>query len=147
MDGELFIQAMYVYGRSKALELREIASELTDTEIIDQELFIPTWHEGQQILNAVVQYEGQVYRVLQAHDSTGNPNWNPALSPALFGICHTTNAAKAKPWVMPSGTSGMYYLNECYIDGNGIVWRQIYDGGNIYDAVTLPERWEQVSFS
>ena len=138
---------MYNYGREKALELRANASQLTDTEIIDQELFIPTWREGQQVLNAVVQYEGQVYRVLQAHDSTGNSAWNPAATPALFGVCHTTNAAKAKPWVAPSGTSGMYYLDECYIDGNGIVWRQTYDGGNVYDATTLPERWEQVSFS
>lgn len=146
MDSELLIQAMYAYGRSKALELRENAPQLTDTEIIEQETFIPTWREGPQVLNAVVRHEGQVYRVLQAHDSTGNPAWNPAAAPALFGICHTTDPFRAKPWAAPMGTSGMYYLNECYIDDNGNVWRQIFDGANVYDAATVPARWEMVDF-
>ena len=143
LDSDILIQAAYNYGREKALELREEAPTLTDTEVIDQELFIPTWHEGFQPLGAVVQFEGQVYRVIQEHDSTGNWYWNPSASPALFSICHTKNPFKAKPWVSPYGTSGMYYLDECYIDGN-TVWKQIYDGENVYDAVTLPERWVEV---
>lgn len=139
----ILIEAMYAYGRSKALELREEAPELTDTEVIEQETFIPTWREGPQIFEAPVKYEGQVYRTLQTHDSTGNPGWNPAASPALFGVCHTKNPADAKPWVQPQGISGMYYKDECYTDGE-TVWRQVYDGGNVYDAATLPERWEAV---
>ena len=145
LDSQVLIEAMYNYGRQKALELRAVAPELTDTEVIEQELFIPTWHEGQQILDAVVKYEGQVYRVLQAHDSTGNPSWNPASSSALFGICHTKNPLKAKPWVAPMGTSGLYYLDECYVDIYGTVWKQIFDGGNVYDAATVPERWEMAN--
>lgn len=145
LDSQVLIEAMYNYGRQKALELRAAAPELTDTEVIEQELFIPTWHEGQQILDAVVKYEGQVYRVLQAHDSTGNPSWNPASSSALFGVCHTKNPLKAKPWVAPMGTSGLYYLDECYVDIDGIIWKQIFDGGNVYDAATVPERWEVVN--
>ena len=147
MDNTILNEAMYHYGREKALELRADAPELTDTEIIDQELFIPTWHEGIQILDAPVQYEGQVYRVIQAHDSTGNSNWNPATSPSLFSICHTKNPYKAKPWFPPTGTSGMYYLGDCYIDENEIIWCQIYDGDNVYDAATLPERWIQVDLN
>ena len=135
---------MYAYGRNKALDLRDEAPELTDTEVIEQELFIPTWREGPQIFEAPVKYEGQVYRVLQAHDSTGKPDWNPAASPALFSICHSKDPACAKPWVQPQGISGMYYKDECYVDSEGVVWRQVYDGGNVYDAATLPERWEQV---
>lgn len=144
MDSTLLIEAMYAYGRNKALDLRDEAPELTDTEVIEQELFIPTWREGPQIFEAPVKYEGQVYRVLQAHDSTGNPGWNPAATPALFGICHSKDPAYAKPWAAPMGISGMYYKDECYVDGEGVVWRQVYDGGNVYDAATLPERWEQV---
>lgn len=145
MDREMFIEAAYNYGRTKALELRAAAAELTDTEVIEQELFIPTWREGPQVAGAPVQYEGQVYRVLPpGHDSTGNPAWNPADTPALFGVCHTKDPYKAKPWVNPYGTSGMYYKDECYVDDEGVVWRQVYDGGNVYDAATLPERWEAV---
>ena len=144
MDNELLVAAMYAYGRSKALELREEAPTLTDTEVIERELFIPTWREGEHIIGDVVKQDEQVYRTLQTHDSTGNPAWNPAASPALFGICHTKNPADAKPWVQPQGTSGMYYKDDCYVDNEGVVWRQVYDGGNVYDAAALPERWEAV---
>ena len=131
MDRDLLIQAMYAYGRNKALDLRDEAPELTDTEVIEQELFIPTWREGPQVAGAPVKDEVQVYRVLQAHDSTGNPGWNPAASPALFSICHSKDPAYAKPWATPMGTSGMYYKDECYRDDEGVAWRQVYDGGNV----------------
>ena len=147
MDSELFVQAMYAYGRSKALELRAAAPELTDTEVIDQELFIPTWKEGVHTIGDPLQYEGQVYRVLQTHDSTGNSTWNPVDLPSLFSICHTKNPFKAKPWITPQGISGMYELGDCYIDDEGIVWRQIYNDNNVYDAATLPERWEEVDLN
>lgn len=144
MDSTVLNEAMYAYGRSKALELRANAPELTDTEVIDQELFIPTWREGVHEAGSPVRQGEQVYRTIQTHDSTGNPAWNPADAPALFGICHTKDPAKAKPWAAPMGISGLYYKDECYVDGEGTVWRQVYDGGNEYDAATLPERWEAV---
>lgn len=144
MDNTIMNEAMYAYGRSKALELREAAPELTDTEVIDAELFIPTWREGVHEAGSPVRQGEQVYRTIQTHDSTGNPAWNPADAPALFGICHTKDPAKAKPWVSPHGISGLYYKDECYVDGEGTVWRQVYDGGNEYDAVALPSRWEVV---
>lgn len=147
MDNITLNEAMYNYGREKALELREEAPTLSDSDLINQELFIPTWRQGPQILDAPVRYEGQVYRVLQAHDSTNNSDWTPLNTPALFGICHTKYPDKAKPWVQPYGTSGMYYQNDCYIDDEGIIWQQIYDGGNVYDAMTLPERWKQVDLT
>lgn len=145
MDRDFIIQALYYYGQKKALELREEAPTLTDTQVIDQEIFIPHWKEGPHTAGDPLQYEGQVYRVLQTHDSTNNPTWNPVDLPSLFSICHTKDPYKAKPWASPAGTSGMYELGDCYIDGENIVWRQIYDGGNVYDAATLPERWEQVN--
>lgn len=137
-------EAMRLYGWTKARELRAEAHSLTDTELMDQDDFIPVWHPGAWGLGAPCQHEGQVYRVLQAHDSTGNDSWNPASVPALFGLCHTTNPAKARPWVPPSGTSGVYKLGECYRDERGCVWRQVYDGDNVYDAATVPDRWELV---
>lgn len=141
---EYIKEAMRLYGWTKARELRAAAATMTDTEIIDQEDFIPVWVPGPWAAGAPVQYEGQVYRVLQAHDSTGNASWSPDQVPALFGLCHTKNPAKAKPWVQPLGTSGAYKLGECYKDAQGRVWKQIYDGDNVYDAATVPDRWELV---
>ena len=144
MNREQRIEAAYNYGREQALALRTQAPELTDTEVIDKEAFIPAWREGVQVLGAPVAYMDQVYRVLQAHDSTGNPGWNPVDTPALFGLCHTTNPMKAKPWVAPLGTSGVYKLDECYVDGDDIVRQQIFDGDNVFDAVAMPNYWKIV---
>ena len=118
---------------------------MSGTEIIDQEIFIPEWKPADyQTVGAPVRYAGQVYKVLQAHDSTSNPDWTPAATPALWSVCHTTDPAKAKPWLEPQGTSGMYYKDECYRADDGMVYRQIYDGDNVYNAEAMPDRWETV---
>lgn len=118
---------------------------MSGTEIIDQELFVPEWKPANyQIVGAPVRHGGQVYKVLQAHDSTAHPDWTPAATPALWSICHTTDPTKAKPWAEPQGTSGMYYKDECYRADDGMVHRQTYDGGNVYDAAAMPDRWEAV---
>ena len=38
----------------------------------------------------------------------------------------------------------MYYKDECYLADDGTVYRQIYDGDNVYDAAAMPDRWEAV---
>ena len=126
MNNNDLTAGMYAYGQSKARELRSNAPNMTDAEITAAESYIPEWN----------------YRTLQTHDSSANPNWTPEATPALFGIMHTTDPAKAKAWVAPLGTSGIYSLGECYKDGSGKVWRQIYNGDNVYDAVAMPDRWE-----
>ena len=60
LDRDFIIQALYYYGQKKALELREEAPTLTDTEVIDQEIFIPHWKEGPHTAGDPLQYEGQV---------------------------------------------------------------------------------------
>lgn len=138
-------EAMRIFAKENAQHLKEQGESMSGAEIIDQELFVPEWKPANyQTVGAPVRYEGQVYKVLQAHDSTANPDWTPAATPALWSICHTTDPAKAKPWLEPQGTSGMYYKDECYRADDGTVYRQIYDGGNVYDAAATPDRWEAV---
>ena len=138
-------EALRILAKENALHLKTQGEGMSGTEIIDQEIFIPEWKPADyQTVGAPVCYEGQVYKVLQAHDSTANPDWTPAATPALWSICHTTDPAKAKPWAEPQGTSGMYQLGDCYIADDGTIYRQIYDGDNVYNAEALPERWEAV---
>lgn len=138
-------EAMGIFSKQNAQHLKEQGKGMSGTEIIDQELFVPEWKPANyQTVGAPVKFDGQVYKVLQAHDSTSNPDWTPAATPALWSICHTTDPAKAKPWLEPQGTSGMYYKGECYIADDGTIYRQIYDGDNVYDAVAMPDRWEAV---
>lgn len=138
-------EAMRIFAKQNAQHLKEQGEGMSGTEIIDQEIFVPEWKPANyQTVGVPVHYEGQVYKVLQVHDSTSNPDWTPAATPALWSICHTTDPAKAKPWLEPQGTSGMYYKDECYRADDGTVYRQIYDGGNVYDAAATPDRWEAV---
>lgn len=138
-------EAMRIFAKQNAQHLKEQGESMSGTEIIDQELFVPEWKPANyQTVGAPVKFDGQVYKVLQVHDSTSNPDWTPAATPALWSICHTTDPAKAKPWLEPQGTSGMYQLGECYRADDGMVYRQIYDGDNVYDAEAMPDRWEAV---
>ena len=136
---------MRIFSKQNAQHLKEQGESMSGTEIINQEIFVPEWKPANyQTVGAPVRYGGQVYKVLQAHDSSQTPDWTPAATLALWSICHTTDPAKAKPGLEPQGTSGMYYKGECYRADDGIVYRQIYDGGNVYDAAATPDRWETV---
>ena len=136
---------MRIFAKQNAQHLKEQGESMSGTEIIDQELFVPEWKPANyQTVGAPVKFDGQVYKVLQAHDSSQTPDWTPAATPALWSICHATDPAKAKPWLEPQGTSGMYQLGECYRADDGMVYRQIYDGDNVYDAEAMPDRWEAV---
>ena len=134
-------------GRADALRLREEAVSLTGTQIIDREHSAPafdpqkdysTWPAG-----APVTDEGQVWLLIQPHNAAHYAG-RPSTLRALWGLAHTTNPAKAKPWVDPYGTSGMYMTGECYKDADGVVWRCLQNNV-VYDAGTYPEAWEQVS--
>ena len=138
-------EAMRIFAKQNAQHLKEQGEGMSGTEIIDQEIFVPDWKPANyQTVGAPVKFAGQVYKVLQVHDSTSNPDWTPDTQPALWSVCHTTDPAKAKPWLEPQGTSGMYQLGECCRADGGIVYRQIYDGDNVYDAEAMPERWQAV---
>lgn len=134
-------------GRSDALKLREEAASLTETEIINREVSVPafdptkdysTWPVG-----SPVQDDGQVWLLIQPYNAAYYPQ-RPAELRALWGLAHTTNPAKAKPWVDPYGTSGMYMQGECYRDENGVVWRCL-DNNVVFPASALPDKWEVAS--
>ena len=134
-------------GRTAALQLRSEASTLTGTQIIDREqdapLFDPQRDYSVFPAGSPVRDDGQVWLLLQPYNAAIYPQ-RPADLRALWGLAHTTNPKKAKPWVDPYGTSGMYMKDECYMDENGVVWRCL--GNNVvHPASVLPSAWEVAS--
>lgn len=142
-DLEIFRAA----GRAAALELRGVAASLTGTEIIDREQDAPAFDPRKDYsawpAGSPVQDEGQVWALIQPYNAA-HYEGRPSTLRALWGLLHTKNPAKAKPWVDSFGTSGMYMLDECYMDENGVVWRCL-DNNVVYPASVLPDKWEKVT--
>lgn len=133
-------------GRAAALELRSTAAALTGTQIIDREIDAPAFDPQKDYsswpVGSPVRDDDQVWLLIQPYNAAHYPQ-HPAELRALWGLAHTTNPEKAKPWVDPYGTSGMYMEGECYIDENGVVWRCL-DNNVVYPASVLPSAWEVV---
>lgn len=133
-------------GRADALKLREEAKNLTGTKIIDREHSIPAFAPQKDYssfpVGAPVTDEGQVWLLIQPYNAAHYVG-RPSALRALWGLAHTTNPAKAKPWVDPYGTSGMYMTGECYKDADGNVWRAKQDN-LVHDAAGYPDGWALV---
>lgn len=133
-------------GRSDALKLREEAASLTGTQIIEREHSAPSFDPTKDYsgfpVGAPVTDEGQVWLLLQPYNAA-NYAGRPSTLRALWSLAHTTNPAKAKPWVDAYGTSGMYMAGECYKAEDGTVYRALQDN-LVRDAAAYPAGWELV---
>ena len=143
---------MYDEGRRQALALQSQAASMTGTEIIAREQDIPAWSSTKDYskwpIGSPVQDEGQDWLLLTPHHAahyTGRPSGLRA----LWGLAHTTDPARAKPWVASYGTSGLYMLDECCTypvpDGSIHVFRNLYDK-NEFPPLTMnvESRWEDL---
>lgn len=139
-------------GKADALDLQSRASGMTGTEIIAEEYKVPafdlakdykTWAIGSPVAD-----EGQVWLLLIPHNAAEYVG-RPSALRALWSLAHTTDPAKAKPWIGPYGTSGLWMVDECctypHTDGTTHVFRNKYDN-NEYPPLTLnvEDRWEDL---
>ena len=133
-------------GRSDALALRTEAASLDGTQIIAREVSIPgfdprkdysSWPAGSPVRDG-----DQVWTLIQPYNAA-NYTGRPADLRALWGLCHTKDPERAKAWVAPLGTSGMYMQGECYRAENGAVYRALVDN-LVYTVEAYPAGWEKV---
>ncbi len=135
-------------GRRQAEALREAAPGLTGTEIIARETDVPDFDPGRDYTGwprgSAVRDGGQVWRLEIPHNAAHYPGLLPGDNRACWGLAHTTDSGKAKPWVAPYGTSGLYRKGECCI-WEGRVWKSLTDD-NAYPPVTqgAQDQWEAV---
>lgn len=151
-DIELVIKTLSELGRLKAESIREkvVAKEIDDTELIDNEDYIPEWKQMDYTNVAIgtpvrdpLDDSGQVYKLWQQHDATGQPDWHPSVAVSLWDIAHTKNPDKAKPYVEPQGTRGMYMKDEVMIWTDGKTYRSTADN-NVYTPEAYARWWEVV---
>lgn len=144
---QLVWSVMMAVGQNDAKDLRSRSTDMTSTEIIREETKIPDFDPKHDYsdwpMGAPVQDEGQVWILLQPHNASFYEG-RPSTLRALWGLAHTKDPSRAKPFVEPYGTSGMYMEGECVNEG-GVVYRCLQDNV-VYSPYVLPDVWEQVLF-
>lgn len=126
----------------KKLRADAASGTVTQTQVIAAETFVPDWRpRNYDTVGMPVRSDGQVWRPVQKHDATGQANWRPETTRALWEPLHTTDPALAKPFVAPLGTSGMYRKGECCV-WDGKVYRAKSD--TVYTPTDYAQAWEEV---
>lgn len=132
---------------ARALQTEAAAKTVTETEIIARESSAPRFDPNKDYtnwpINSPVRDEGQVWLLLIPHNAahyTGRPSANRA----MWGLAHTTDPKKAKPYVAPYGTSGLYSNGECMIWTDDLVYRCIAPQPTEYTPESYPAYWERV---
>lgn len=143
----MVLDLMRDLGVREAEELRKGAAEMDGTAIVDMERAIPAWHAKLDCslwpVGSPVTDEDQVWTLITPHRAA-DYDGRPSTLRALWNLCHTKNPAKAKPWVDPLGTSGMYKKDECYLAKDGKIYRCLVYETN-FDAEAMSSYWEEVS--
>ena len=145
-DKEYVLNILKEQGKTDAKMLRTRSPQMDGTELIEEEQKIPIYdptkdYSGWNAGNPVTD-EGQVWVLLQPHNAA-HYGGRPSSLRALWGLAHTKNPEKAKPWVDPYGTSGMYMTDECYRSAAGRVFRALQDN-LVHDAEAFPTGWAEV---
>lgn len=146
---ELVLKIHRDRGRADALALREkaVAGTITDTEIIDNEEAVPDYNPNANYLNcptdAPVGHGGQVYGLVIPHNAANHPDTAPGTpgGATLWRVKHTTNPAKAKPWVQPDAVN-LYKVGECMIWTDGFVYQSQRD--TTYSPEEYAPDWKRV---
>lgn len=143
---EILLDIIRSVGANDARTFRTLAKDLTQTQIIDGEIKIPEFNHDFDYsswpVGAPIKHQDQIYTLITPYNAA-NYEGGPAELRAIWGLCHTQNPLKAKPWVDPLGTSGMYLKDECYKDENGIIYRCLADS-TVYKASDYAAHWEIV---
>ena len=98
--------------RAKAKQLRQLIESLAvtlddETALTGVELF-PMWVVGKAYAaNDRVQYNGTLYKCIQAH--TSQSDWMPSATPALW---KTVSLDEYPEWVQPTGAHDAYNIGD-----------------------------------
>lgn len=105
--------------------------------------FMEEWREGKWAAGVSLLYLGLPYKVLQTHDSQGNPGWNPEQALSLFAPWHGISMETAQPWKKPTGAHDIYKANEYMVFTDGRTFRCLQD--TAYSPTEYPKAWNAMN--
>ena len=115
-------------GKAKLLRnlIEQLAITLDDaTALTGIELF-PTWGLISYSVGDRVQYNGTLYKCIQAH--TAQSDWTPDATPALWVV---VTVEEWPEWVQPTGAHDAY-AKDSKVTHNGKKWISSYDA-NVWE--------------
>ena len=115
-------------GKAKLLRnlIEQLAITLDDaTALTGIELF-PTWGLISYSIGDRVQYNGTLYKCIQAH--TAQSDWTPDTTPALWTV---VTVEEWPEWVQPAGAHDAY-AKDSKVTHNGKKWISSYDA-NVWE--------------
>ena len=132
--------------RSELFKIREMiekaSASLEDTDALDAVELFPLWAVGVAYsVGERVQYDGKLYKVVQAH--TSQADWTPPTVPALF--TEVAKPGEIPVWKQPTGAQDAYNKGDkvWYPDVNTAVYESVIDS-NVWSPNDYPQGWKAV---
>ena len=132
--------------RSELCKIREMiekaSASLPDADAIEAAELFPAWAIGVAYsVGERVQYDGKLYKVVQAH--TSQADWTPDKTPALFA--EVAAPGEIPVWKQPTGAQDAYNKGNkvWYPDVNTTVYESVIDS-NVWSPNDYPQGWKVV---
>ena len=125
--------------RARALRpyIEKAASSLTDEDALQAVELFPQWVvEHAYVVGERLQYNGVLYRVVQAH--TSQADWAPDKTPALFVV---VSLDEWPEFVQPTGAHDAYKKGD-KVTFNGKHYISLIDA-NVYSPAVYPAGWQE----
>lgn len=119
-------------SREKAIALRKLieklSADLPDAEAYTAPELFPMWNIKDYQTGDRVQYQGLLYKCLQAH--TAQADWTPDKAVSLW-VRVDDPSIEFPEWVQPTGAHDAYNKGD-KVSHNGKHWQSDYDA-NVYE--------------
>lgn len=132
--------------RSELFRIREMiekaSASLPDADAIEAAELFPAWAVGVAYsVGERVQYDGKLYKVVQAH--TSQADWTPDKTPALF--TEVAKPGEIPVWRQPTGAQDAYNKGDKvhYPTADDPVYESLIDA-NVWSPNDYPQGWKVV---
>ena len=125
--------------RARALRpyIEKASISLTDEDALQAVELFPQWVTGHAyVVDERLQYNGVLYRVVQAH--TSQADWTPDITPALFVV---VSLDEWPEFVQPTGAHDAYNKGD-KVTFEGKHYISLIDG-NVYSPAAYPAGWQE----
>ena len=122
--------------------IEKASASLPDADAIEAAELFPAWAVGVAYsVGERVQYDGKLYKVVQAH--TSQADWTPDKTPALFA--EVAAPGEIPVWKQPTGAQDAYNKGDkvWYPDVNTTVYESVIDS-NVWSPNDYPQGWKVV---